>query len=399
MLLRVLRAGKRIFDRKLFLQSLAVVRMIYLRRTTKYPPEVLNLEKKFSDYIGTSYGLSFCNGTSACDASIFGLNLPKGSEAIISGVSFHSIVMSILHNGIDIKYADVDKNLNIVLTDDLVSENTRLLMVSHLFGYPQDMDAVMVFAERHNLKVIEDCSHAHGASHKGRKVGSFGDVSFFSLQGDKAVAAGEGGIALTDDKDYFDRMRLYMHMGRDMRDVEVDAVKDLRFFTKIGFGKKGRMHPFAAALSLVDLRFLDARNANLSAQLEALEDVISDFDFIAPLTRAQDLVLGGFHHGIPLWVDLPERVIADKFFENKQIKFERYPYVEYERYGFFRNSARFDDLLRSGESIDAGNYNSDLDGVNEARGKLVFLSLGFVSSGAKGVEALSRFLKTIQHEA
>lgn len=399
MLLRVLRAGKRLLDIKLFLQSLAVVRMIYLRRTTKYPPEVLDLEKKFSDYIGVRHGLSFCNGTSACDAAIFGLNLPKGSEAIISGVSFHSIVMSILHNGFDIKYADVDRNLSIVLDDDLVSEHTRLLVVSHLFGYPQDMDAVMAFAERHDLRVIEDCSHAHGASHKGKKVGSFGDVSFFSLQGDKAVAAGEGGIALTDDKDCFDRMRLYMHLGRDMRDVEVVAVKDLGFFTKIGFGKKGRMHPFAAALSLVDLRFLDARNANLSAQLDALEDIISDFDFIAPLARAQDLVLGGFHYGIPLWVDLPEQMIADKFFGDKKIRFERYPYVEYERYGFFRSSARFDDLLRSRERVGAGNYNSNLDGVNEARGKLVFLSLGFVSTGAKGAAALSRFLKTVKHEA
>ena len=103
------------------------------------------------------------------------------------------------------------------------------------------MKEIKKICKEFNLKLIEDCSHAHGASFDGNKIGSFGDISCFSLQGAKAIAAGEGGIAVTDNYDYFLRMSAYGHFNRNEKDfLEKD---NLKIYAKTGLSKKLRAHP------------------------------------------------------------------------------------------------------------------------------------------------------------
>ena len=111
------------------------------------------------------------------------------------------------------------------------------------------MDEILKIVKEYNLKLIEDCSHAHGATYKKNKIGSFGDIGCFSLQGAKAIAAGEGGIAVTDNYDYFLRMSVYGHFNRNEKEFLNND--NLKIYAKTGLSKKLRAHPLGISLAAV----------------------------------------------------------------------------------------------------------------------------------------------------
>ena len=153
----------------------------------------------FSRYIGIKFSLTFNNGTTACESILFALNLKRGDTILMSSLTFSSVVFTCLQNEIDIIFLDFDSSLNIILPEK-IKNNVKAILITHVFGIPQEINKIKEFAFKNNLKIIEDCSHSHGAEYKGGKVGKFSDAAFFSLQGDKAISSGEGGIAITNKK-------------------------------------------------------------------------------------------------------------------------------------------------------------------------------------------------------
>ena len=234
---------------------LPIAKLIINNHITKYPKIVIDFEKNFGRYLDIKFALTFNNGTSAFESILFALNLNKGDKVLMSNLTFSSVVFTCLQKDLDIKFLDFDSSLNVILPED-TNNNVKAIIVTHVFGIPQNISKIKEFATLNNLKIIEDCSHAHGAEYKGKKIGKFSDAAFFSLQGDKAISSGEGGIAVTDNKEIFNKMRLYSHFGRNMNDIESAN----SYFKKYGFGKKGRMHPLAAGLASIDLKSLDKRN-------------------------------------------------------------------------------------------------------------------------------------------
>ena len=105
-----------------------------------------------------------------------------------------------------------------------ISKRTKAIVVVHPMGMPADMDAIMKIARRHNLKVIEDVSHAHGALYKGRMVGTFGDVSAFSLMSGKSFPCGEAGIMLTNNQRIYERALAFGHYARH-DEIEREDIK------------------------------------------------------------------------------------------------------------------------------------------------------------------------------
>ena len=153
----------------------------------------------------------------------------------------------------------------------------------HSGGMPCEMDALLELARRHGLRVVEDASHAHGATYKGRKVGTFGDVAAFSLQTSKLCPAGEGGVLLTDDDALLRRATALGHYERLGRDEgpsggrEADAEEDeYARFRHTSFGYKYRISPLNAALGRVSLAKLDERNRRRNAGIEHLLDGLSE---------------------------------------------------------------------------------------------------------------------------
>jgi perosamine synthetase len=232
--------------------------------------EVAALEEAFGAYVGVAHTLACSSGTAALHSAYFGLGLEAGDEVIAPTFTFLSTVMPLfVVNAVPVLVdAEPDTgNIDPDAIEAAVTPRTRAVVVVHINGHPCDMDRIVDICRRRNLRLVEDCSHAHGATYNGRQVGSFGDVAVFSLQGAKLVAAGQGGLLLTPDRDIFERAVLLGHFrNRSFDDVTSD---EYRAFGTTGYGLNYRMHPLAAALArrqFEDLdAYIDGREANLGA--------------------------------------------------------------------------------------------------------------------------------------
>jgi perosamine synthetase len=240
------------------------------------------LEDQFKARIGRTHALATSSGTAALHSAFFALGLGPGDEVLAPAYTFFATVMPLfVVNAVPV-LVDVDPltgNVDLAKIESEITPRTRAIVVVHLWGNPVDMDAVMRIASDRGLKVVEDCSHAHGASCNGKPAGSFGDVAVFSLQGKKAVSAGQGGILCTDSREIFERAVLLGHFNvRAMQDVTSDTY---RRYTYTGMGLNYRIHPFAAAMAVRHMDRLEqvvaARNLNfsfLSSQLEGIPGII-----------------------------------------------------------------------------------------------------------------------------
>lgn len=230
--------------------------------------EVAALEDAFSGYFGPRHALACSSGTAALHSAYFGLGLERGDEVIVPSFTFLSTAMPLfVVNAVPV-LADCEPdtgNIDPAAIEAAITPRTRAVVVVHINGHPCDMAPILDIARRRGLTVVEDCSHAHGAEYRGRRVGGLGDVSVFSLQGSKLVAAGQGGILLTDDRTIFERAVLLGHFR--MRAFQDVTSPDYRDFAAMGYGLNYRMHPLAAGLArrqFADLdAYIDARQRNL----------------------------------------------------------------------------------------------------------------------------------------
>ncbi|WP_016698387.1 DegT/DnrJ/EryC1/StrS family aminotransferase [Actinoalloteichus spitiensis] len=154
--------------------------------------------------------------------------------------------------------ADSDEtgNMSVAEVEARITNKTTAIMVTHLWGTPADIDALLALANRHGLALLEDASHAHGATVHGQKVGTFGHTAAFSMNGPKPLSAGEGGFVLTDDDDVYHRVLLHGHYNKRCRN-EIPATSPMHPYAVTGMGLKFRIHPLAASIALDQLGSLD----------------------------------------------------------------------------------------------------------------------------------------------
>lgn len=169
-------------------------------------PFVERFEKAFASYLGVRFATSTNSGTTALHLALMCLNVGKNDEVILPSLTIASCYFAIWYVGAKAIPVDIDPetyNINPDLIESKISENTKAIMVVHLFGHPCDMDPIMKIANKYDLKIIEDAAEAHGAEYKGQKVGTFGDISIYSFYANKIVSTGEGGMLVTNHKKYF----------------------------------------------------------------------------------------------------------------------------------------------------------------------------------------------------
>ena len=162
-----------------------------------------SLENDFSKYCQSNYGITVSNGTVALHLAIKSLDLKKGDEVIVSNFNGIYAIFALLYEGIKPVFVDSEINtwnIDPEKIEEKINNNTKAILLVHIYGHPCDMDKINNIANKHNLKIIEDAAEAIGAEYKGRKTGSFGDVSTFSFFANKTITSGEGGIILTKDK-------------------------------------------------------------------------------------------------------------------------------------------------------------------------------------------------------
>ncbi len=232
-------------------------------------------EKEFAAYFGTKYALAHVNGTASLQAAMWACGLGAGDELICPGMTYWASALPCFSLGATVVFADILEDTLCIDPNDIenhISEHTKAIMVVHYAGYPCDMDAIMAIAEKHNLKVIEDVSHAQGTLYKGRMAGTIGHVGAMSLMSQKSLVAGEAGMLITNDRLIWERAVAFGHYGRheaSLTDPSLVPYKGL----PLG-GVKHRLNQLASALGRSQLRRYPERIAEIQKSINYFWDLL-----------------------------------------------------------------------------------------------------------------------------
>ena len=211
-------------------------------------PIIRELEDRYAEFTGMPFALAHANGTSALHAAFFVLDLKPGDEVLVPSATFWASVLPIVWAGAIPVFCESEPDrlgIDPVDMEKKITARTRAVVVVHLWGLPAKMTEIYAVAQKHRLKIVEDAAHAHGATWRGRSCGSLGDICVFSLQGDKLAPAGEGGILLCRDEQYFERAVLF---GDITRIIELDS--PAKRFAATSFGVKTRIAPHVCGARL-----------------------------------------------------------------------------------------------------------------------------------------------------
>jgi dTDP-4-amino-4,6-dideoxygalactose transaminase len=175
-----------------------------------------SLESEFADRLGVAHAIACSSGTAALHTAVAALDPEPGDEIITTPITDMGAITPILYQGAIPVFADVDPdtgNVTAATIEDRLSDRTRAVMVTHLFGNPCEMDDIVSMLAERDIPVIEDCAQAYGASTGGRPVGTIGPIGCFSLQQGKHITTGEGGLVVTDDDTLARRARVFVNKG------------------------------------------------------------------------------------------------------------------------------------------------------------------------------------------
>ncbi len=176
---------------------------------------VTALEKEFSAAYGIPYAIASTSGTAAIHVALGALDLNPGDEVITAPITDLGTIIPILYQNAIPVFADIDDTYTMDPADveRKISPRTRAILLVHLFGNPCNMDAMTQIAKRHGIPLLEDCSQAHVTKYKGKYVGTIGDIGCFSFQQSKQMTTGDGGMTITGNRAYYERMKLFADKG------------------------------------------------------------------------------------------------------------------------------------------------------------------------------------------
>ena len=358
-------------------------------------PVIRELEQDYRELTGRKHALAHCNGTAALLAAFFALDLQPGDEILVPSATFWASVLPMLWTGAVPVFCESEPERLGIDPADMerkITPRTRAIVVVHLWGLPCRMTAIGDIARRHGLRIIEDASHAHGASWRGRPCGALGDISVFSLQGDKLAPGGEGGVLLTDDDALHERATC---LGDITRIIELDSAA--RRFAATSFGIKTRIAPVSAAIARVQLRHLRERNARRNANLAYLSEKLEALGFhtfLAPShierTYFEDLIRYEAAR-IPLPLDMLLEALRA---EGCEAALPRYPLIHQQP---FFTEGHWRRVLRS-ERADLPDYAQVRLPVTERANETMLKLPAFPNAGRELLDQYAHaFAKVVRH--
>ena len=212
----------------------------------------LAFENEFSEFIGTKYGVGMNSGTDGLYLALKALGIGPGDEVLTVANTYISTVDAIVRNGARPVFIDIDPdtfNINTELIKQSITSRTRAIIPVHLYGLPAKMDVIMETADESGLFVVEDACQAHGATYKGKRVGSFGDIGVFSFYPTKNLGAyGDGGMAVTNNDEIRDKLLMLRNNGQKIK-YKHDLI-----------GVNSRLDELQSAILRVKLKHLDDWN-------------------------------------------------------------------------------------------------------------------------------------------
>ena len=215
-------------------------------------------EQEFAAFAGCRHGVAVANGTVALELALHALGIGAGDEVIVPSRTFIASASCVVMRGARPVIADVDatsQNLTVETMRPLVNARTKAIIAVHLAGWPCDMDAIVALARERGIKVIEDCAQAHGATYKGRPVGSLGDAAAFSFCQDKIMTTGgEGGMLTTNDDAAWERARSFRDHGAGETGVGTARIRMGFRWVHDSFGTNWRLTEMQSAIGRAQLR-------------------------------------------------------------------------------------------------------------------------------------------------
>ena len=267
---------------------------------------VQEFERKWRVRHQTKFATSLTNGTAALHSAMFGVGVGPGDEVICPTYTWMASITPALMLHASPVFCEVDPTTLLLDVEDVrkrITSRTKAIVAVHLWGNVCDMDALMVLSEETGVAVIEDCSHAHGASYNGKPVGSIGQAGAWSLQGNKALSAGEGGVLATNEIEVFERACLLGQVNRAINSIgdpelEPSSLKYAQY-PPMGLGVKYRAHPLAIGIASVQLDKLDELNRNRRAYIEEIIEGLEEISGVCPVDRYKGSEPAAFY-GFPI---------------------------------------------------------------------------------------------------
>ncbi len=243
--------------------------------------EDANFERAFAAFCNVNYAVGCGNGLDALMLSLKSLGIQAGDEVIVPSNTYIATALAVSYVGATPVFVEPDMqtyNIDVRKIEERITDKTRAIMPVHLYGQPCDMDGILAIAKKYNLLIVEDCAQAHGATYKGKVVGSFGDAAGFSFYPGKNLGAlGDGGAAVTNDEDVAKKIRALGNYGSDYKYHHVYA------------GYNSRLDEMQAAFLSAKLPHLERMNEGRRAIAKKYLEGIKNPKIVLPFVR-EDVV-------------------------------------------------------------------------------------------------------------
>ena len=251
--------------------------------------KVAEFQEAFARFQGAKYGMACANGSVAIEVALKALGVGPGDEVIVPCYTFVATASAVLMvNAIPI-FVDIEpETFNIAphRVEEAITARTKALIPVHFAGQAADMDSLLSIAERHNLVMVEDAAHAHGATWKGKGLGCIGHAGTFSFQASKNMTAGEGGLITTNDRDLAELCESYIWGGREVGRPWYE-------YHRLGWNY--RLTEFQGAILLQQLKRVEAQNAKRDENARYLDKHLSKLPGISPLGVREDVTQHSHH--------------------------------------------------------------------------------------------------------
>ncbi|HEY8225895.1 MAG TPA: DegT/DnrJ/EryC1/StrS family aminotransferase [Pyrinomonadaceae bacterium] len=256
-----------------------------------YHESVGELERRFAAFHGAEHGIALANGTVSLEIALTAAGIKPGDEVIVPPITFVASASAVVRVGAVPVFVDIDPetiNLNPELVEQSITERTRAIVGVHFAGHPIELDRLLELCHQRDLKLIEDCAHAHGAQWHDQRVGSFGSFGSFSFQASKNMTAGEGGILLTNDADLAERARAIGNQGRRTGGA---------WYEHQTLGTNARLTGLQAVLLLNQLDRLPKQLNTRMQRANQLREKLKGIDGLAPTPSTLDerVTVHGYH--------------------------------------------------------------------------------------------------------
>lgn len=258
----------------------------------------IELERAFSQRIGTKYGIGFNSGTATLHAALEAVGVKPGDEVISPAITVIMNSTSTFHANAIPVYCDVEEDtftMNIKDLERKITSKTKAIVPVAIYGMPCDMDPIMELAKKHNIAVIEDNAQAVLSKYKGKTLGTIGDISSFSFENTKHISCGEGGMVLTNNEKYAELVRkigghgfknLRAEEGRIRLNANIFQSPDYKRHDVLGWNY--RMPEFNAAVAYAQLERVDELVDLRKKSAQIFMEVMGACDYLIPQASKED---------------------------------------------------------------------------------------------------------------